>query len=204
MQIRIALSVLVLLAACNQAPERDSPAKTSAAAKPAAAPSSSPSSPPASPSPPAATPAAASRYTSLKQCKVTNSAADEDWSESRCAGVGGLALQLDYGDLRENVQVLRAGQPPLDLALGSRSGGAFNAVGDPVEWRGRGPGNAPAALILRNNVSENVDQPERLTGYLVVTDLTQGCVVANLRPAADQNAAARAIADGPRRACLKE
>ena len=203
MKLRIAASALVLLAACNQPAEQDPPTQPSAAAEGAAAGAVPATSPAADMATSAAAAAPASRYTSLKQCKVTRSAPDEDWSESRCDGQGGWALQLDYGDLRENVQVLRAGRPPLDLNLGALTGGAFNSVGDAIEWRAPGAGQPPAALILRNSVSEDVNQPERLTAYLVVADLAQGCVVANIRPSANQNAAARSIADGPRRDCLK-
>lgn len=202
MQIRIALSVLALLAGCDQPATPGPPAQQSTLAdtEVAVAPTAAPAASPAAQTPPTAP---ASLYTSLKHCKVTKSAPDEDWSESRCEGVGGWTVQLDYGDLRENVQVLRTGQKTLDLSLGSLTGGAFNAIGDALEWRAPGAGLPPAALILRNSVSEDVNQPERLTAYLVVADLAQGCVVANIRPSADQNTAARAIADGPRRACLK-
>ena len=196
MKLRIAASALVLLAACNQPAEQDLPVQASEAASEVAA-------APVNPAISAAAAAPTSRYTSLKQCKVTRSAPDEDWSESRCDGVDGWALQLDYGDLRENVQVLRAGRPSVDLNLGALTGGAFNSVGDAIEWRAPEAGQPPAALILRNSVSEDVNQPERLTAYLVVADLAQGCVVANVPPSADQNAAARAIADGPQRNCLK-
>jgi hypothetical protein len=195
MQNRIILAVLLALAACGKPTEHEPVEPTDGAAA-ATAPATETATSTAAAAP-------ASRYTSLKQCKVTRSAPAEDWSESRCDGVGGWALQLDYGDLRETVQLLRAGRPPLDLNLGALTGGAFNSVGDAIEWRAPGVGQPPAALILRNSVSEDVNQPERLTAYLVVADLAQGCVVANVRPSADQNAAARAVADGPRRACLK-
>jgi hypothetical protein len=195
MENRIILAVLLALAACGK-PAEPEPAEPTNGAAAAPVPASEMVASTAAPVP-------VSRYTSLKQCKVTRSAPDEDWSESRCDGVGGWALQLDYGDLRENVQVLRAGRPPLDLNLGALTGGAFNSLGDAIEWRAPGAGQPPAALILRNSVSEDVNQPERLTAYLVVADLTQGCVVANVRPSADQNGAARAVADGPRRACVQ-
>ena len=61
----------------------------------------------------------------------------------------------------------------------------------------------PAALILRNAVSEDPEDSSRVTASLLVVDLAQGCVVAQVRPQAGQNEAARLIADGPKRACLK-
>jgi hypothetical protein len=145
-----------------------------------------------------------SHYTSLKDCKVVETGAGEDWSVSRCEGRGGIALKVLYDDARDDIQLLRPGQKAMDLALTSLAGGGFNTLDDTVEWRGTGEGGAfkPAALILRNSVVESPERPEQLTALLVVVDLTKGCVVAQVRPKAGQNEAARTIADGPPQPCL--
>ena len=149
--------------------------------------------------------AAASRYTSLKDCKVEELREDEDWSVSRCAGPGGYGLMVDYGDARDDLRLVRPGGKPIELGLLQLNGGGFNSLGDAVEWRGSGAGAAfkPTALIVRNNAVESPERPEQPTGFLVVIDLAQACVVAQIRPSAGHNEAARRIADGPKQPCLK-
>ena len=124
---------------------------------------------------------------------------------SRCSGPGGFSLMVDYGDARDDLRLIKPGAKPVELGLLALNNGGFNSLGDAVEWRGSGAGEAfkPAALIVRNNAVENPERPERPTALLVVIDLAQGCVVAQVRPRPSQNEAARKIADGPRQPCLK-
>ena len=146
-----------------------------------------------------------SHYTSLKDCKGTELREDEDWSVSSCAGPHGYGLILEYGDARDDLRLVRPGGKPIELGLLQLNGGGFNSLGDAVEWRGTGAGAAfkPTALIVRNNAVEHPERPEQLTGFLVVIDLAQACVVAQIRPSAGHNEAARRIADGPKQPCLK-
>lgn len=145
-----------------------------------------------------------SRYTTLKSCQVIDSRKDEDWSVSRCAGPAGYTLYLDYGDARDDLRIQRAGTEPVAIGLIALGSGGFNTLGDTVEWRGTGSGDgfAPAALIVRNSLVEDPERPDRPTGILLVIDLARNCAVAQVRPQAGQNEAARAIADGPQRPCL--
>lgn len=145
-----------------------------------------------------------SRYTSLKDCKVVEAPQDEDWSISRCPGPNGYGLKLNYGDAREDLELLKDGKSLAELNLSLAAGGGFNAVGDTVEWRGTGEGSAfvPAALIVRNHAIRDSEHPDRQTALLMVYDIGQRCIVAIIEPGAGQNEAARAAADGPRRACL--
>ncbi len=133
---------------------------------------------------------------------MVDSNPDEDWSVSRCDGPGDWSLQIDYGDARDDVQLLRKGKPAQPLNLGALTGGAFNGLGDTIEWRGV-DAVKPTALILRNNVSESPEDSSRITASLLVVDLAQGCVVAQVRPQSGQNEKARALADGPKQPCLK-
>jgi hypothetical protein len=192
----IPLVLPVLLAACTEK-KPEAPAATEAATASAAA-----SETPAAPASTLAAAARVSSYTSLKDCEVVDSNADEDWSVSRCSGPGGWALQIDYGDARDDAQLLPKGKAAQPLNLSALTRGAFNGLGDTVEWRGASA-DKPSALILRNAVSEDPEDSSRVTASLLVVDLAQGCVVAQVRPQAGQNEAARLIADGPKRACLK-
>ncbi|HEX4848878.1 MAG TPA: hypothetical protein VFV30_12095 [Novosphingobium sp.] len=152
----------------------------------------------------AAVMARTSQYTSLKDCKVIDDGGGEDWSVSRCAGLGGITLMINYGDARDDLELHLPGKQPTELGLPYLAGGGFNTLGDTVEWRGTGQGKAfrPSALIVRNHAVQDPEHPERPTALLAVIDLTKGCVVAQIKPQAGQNEAARALADGPPRPCL--
>jgi hypothetical protein len=198
---RIAPALLLLpllMAACS---DQSAPAPTISDAPPEVVPASE------APLTPVATPTGGpgSRYTSLKDCKVVELREEEDWSVSRCAGPGGYGLMVDYGDARDDLRLIRPGGKTVELGLLQLSGGGFNALGDTVEWRGSGEGAAfaPTALIVRNNAVESPERPEQPTPFLVVIDLAQSCVVAQVRPTSGQNEQARKLADGPKQPCLK-
>ena len=146
-----------------------------------------------------------SRYTPLKNCKVVESKPEEDWSVSRCMGPGGFAVFVDYGDARDDLRLILPGGKRVPLALIALGGGGFNSLGDMFEWRGIGAGAAfePTALIVRNQVVTSPERPEQMAARLVVVDLKQACVVAQIEPRPAQNEAARAVADGTRQPCLK-
>ena len=203
---RFAPMLMVLLAAaCSGKPEPE-PQQTQAGP---AAEGSAAESPAASAAAEGAEAAGAtSRYTSLKDCKDVESGAaqGEDWAIATCPGLGPWRVRRDYGDAREYLRLTRdprKGAEPKLIATGSYG---FNTLGDTLEWRGTGQGQAftAAALIFRNSVSENPDDSSKQTSYLLVYDLRQGCTVARIAPQPGQNDAARAAADGPQLACLKE
>jgi hypothetical protein len=200
-RLALSLSLVPMLAACSEraakAPDAAGTSTTAAAVPSEAVPVVSPSAP--------AGAARVSRYTSLKDCKVTESNEEEDWSISACPGIGIWKIQRDYGDAREYLRVARADRsvPPKQVAMGYSG---FNSLGETLEWRGTGEGRefAPNALILRNFVSEDPEHSERTTALLMVIDLQQACTIGQVRPGPGQNEAARAIADAPRRSCAKE
>jgi hypothetical protein len=198
----IAPGLALLLAACSSE-------KPAAAPSEGAEPALGSESVPATEAPDASAATAAanaiqSRYTSLKDCKVIEDGGGEDWSVSRCAGLGGYSLMVNYGDARDDLELHLAGKQPVLLGLTYLAGGGFNALGDTIEWRGTGAGAkfAPTAMILRNSAVQDPEHPERPTALLAVVDLKQACVVAQVNPQARQNEAARTIADGPRQRCL--
>ena len=191
------LALAVLLAACSKpvAPTAEptaAPTGASASAVPEAAEPTAPDGP-------------ISKYTSLKNCKVIEDGKGEDWSVSRCQGLGGYTLQLNYFDARESLDLIKDGKVTAELKLWLRGGGGFNALGDTAEWRGnmRGGLFVPRALIVRNNVIRDSAQPEKSTGVLEVIDLKRGCMVGAVEPQPGQNEAARAIADAPPEKCVK-
>lgn len=193
-----ALPLLLALAACSReagpdaAPDESGPQAETGSAEPIPAPDGS------------AAADRTSRYTSLKDCKVVDDGGGEDWSVSRCDGLGGHVLQVNYFDARDSLSLLRDGKVAAELELWMRGGGGFNSIGDTVEWRGAMQGDrfVPRALIVRNHVFRDPEHPDRSSGVLEVIDLAQGCLIGSLEPQPGQNEAARAIADGPKRPCL--
>lgn len=201
--IRVALPVFALLltSACLGKAENDTPAPNATASASTTPPSAVAATTPEI----AAANGKVSRYTSLKDCTAIDGNEDEDWSVSRCKGLGQWTLQLDYGDAREDLRLLSADEGEFKLDLIGLGSGGFNAIGETVEWRGSGEGAnfKPTALIVRNTISEDPAQSQRQTALLYVIDLAQHCAIARVRPGPRQNEEARASADGSARACLE-
>lgn len=196
--LRFALPLtLAALAACSDQAEQPAPQQSTAAAVPSedAAPAIPASDAPAQ---------RASRYSAFKDCRLVDSKEDEDWSVSRCSGPAGWSLQLDYGDAREDLRIVRAGEPSQPLGLPYLAGGGFNSLGDTAEWRGTGEGAdfAPEVLIVRNHSNRDPESTDKQTALLEVIDLVQACVIAQIPPGPGQNEQARAEADKMERACL--
>ena len=155
-----------------------------------------------------ATPAqtATSVYTDLDdtKCKTLELNEDEGGSyKGECKGVGGYKLHVIEGDLRQTVTIVdpKGREHPLEFW---NLTGAFSAVGDKAEWRMRG--KKPIALIVRLNVSENVEDASKTKGYLVVAKITPTgtCVTHFLAPTRSHNYEARRAADkAADRPCLK-
>ena len=182
---------LRLGAACGQ--EASGPADEAApAAKPA---------PAARPAPAAVADAEPPRfrYTRLTGCTLIRSAPEEaGFFEHECEGEGGYRLRHVESDLRENVIVLAPGGGEHSLELSALSRGAFNTLGDTVEWRGdsAAKGFVPTALILRHSAVEDPDPKVPEVSYLVVARLRPSpCVVARVPPGPGQNDRARELAD---------
>lgn len=136
-------------------------------------------------------------YTDLaeKKCRTVESTSDEGGSyKGVCPGVAGFKLEVVEGDLRQSVNVIAKSGERFELNLWNISGG-FSSVGPKAEWRMKG--KTPVGLILRFNVNENPDEPNRVTSYLVVVKLTDGgiCVTEALRPTRSHNFEARKAAD---------
>lgn len=140
-------------------------------------------------------------YTNLgeKSCKTIESDSSEGGSYvGLCGGVGGYKLQVEEGDLRQNIQVITPAGKKHSLDLWTVVGSSFSSLGDKAEWRVRTQKGkvVPVALIIRYNLS-NPEDSTKITSYLAVTKITASkiCVTDKIAPGANANVAARTAAD---------
>lgn len=193
-----AASAAVLLSACS--PETQPPA----APQPPAGPETPPTTPGTPPAQPAPDNGRVSRYTSLKSadCRTTESNIEEGgYVRQECPGLAGYGVQVVEADGRLNLLLRAPGAAEhVSLRLPEQSGGGFSRLGEQLEWRGEGEGAAfkPQAAIVRHMVVQDASEPSRETSNLMVISLGQGgpCLAQVVPPGADQNATARAAADG--------
>lgn len=116
-------------------------------------------------------------FTTMESCKVTASSNEGDgWSESACDGTSGYSLEIDSGDLRENVIVHTPSGKKIDLAIWGLGGGGFSWVGPTADWRVHGPNKEVHALVFRRHMT--IDEHGHETSTLVVVKLqgVVGCV----------------------------
>ena len=142
-----------------------------------------------------------SAYTSLNaaDCKTVGASDEGSSSTQRCAGVGGYSLLVEDDDARMSVTVVAPDGKRHELKYWQVITTGFSALGEKAEWRVRRQGgrDAPVALIVRVNASEDAERPERKTSYLAVAKITAGrvCVTDKIAPSADANERARRAAD---------
>lgn len=120
-----------------------------------------------------------------------------------CPGVAGYKLELIEGDLRQTLNIIGPKGEEHELRFWHLTG-AFTYIGETAEWRMRG--KKPIALIVRLNVSENVEDASKTKGYLVVAKITDSetCVTHFLAPTRSHNYEARKAADkAADRPCLQ-
>jgi hypothetical protein len=124
-----------------------------------------------------------------------------DW-DRRCEGAGGYALEWGSGDLREDLAVI-AGGKRTNLELPAKvAGGAFDALGKTVEWRGPA-GSMQDVLVVRVHVADADGKND--SGRLAIARLGGSpCVVAVVPVGAGQSERARRIADGKLPDCLAD
>lgn len=141
-------------------------------------------------------------YTSLEgfNCKILESSEEGGgWYKGSCKGLSGYNLLVMEGDLRQTITVVDPKKKQFPLELWSTVSSGFSSLGAKAEWRVKKQGNKtlPVALIVRFNVSENPEKPEKTTSYLVVSKVTGNsiCVTDVVKPAANANETARKLAD---------
>jgi len=139
-----------------------------------------------------------------KACRLVeeNLGAGPYWIR-RCKGPAGWRLDWSEDDLREDLRLIAADGRETELRLTELvANGAFNSLGDTIEWRGRGPAK-PDRLIVRVNVANHADAGGPDISKLAVVRLSgTPCVVAIVDPGRGQNQKARALADRPMAACI--
>jgi hypothetical protein len=151
-------------------------------------------------------------YTNLddKRCRTLKSDASEAGEYlGRCTGIAGYTLLIQEGDLRQNITVVTPRKAEHSLELWSVVSSAFSSVGDRAEWRVTKLRNktTPVALIVRYNASEDSENPDKTTSYLVVTKITSKeiCVTDRIPPGPKANEDARRLADeSATKPCLSE
>jgi len=151
-----------------------------------------------------------SLYTSLstRACRTIKSTSTEGGSYiGICPGVAGYALQVEEGDLRQNIQVITPNAQKHSLDLWTVVGSSFSSLGEKAEWRVKHQGGKtiPIALIVRYNVADPEDYKKN-TSWLAVAKITAAkiCVTDKIAPAPNANLAARAAADSAaKRDCLE-
>jgi hypothetical protein len=133
-------------------------------------------------------------------CKtVTVRENPDSYSLQQCEGIAGYSLQVEDGDDRQSVTVVKPGgaRRPLDFARTVSSG--FSTVGSWAEWRVRRLNGKPdpVALIVRLNAQDAPHHPERNISYLAVAKITpeEICVTDKIKPGPDENLEARKAAD---------
>jgi hypothetical protein len=201
MPIRTASLFLVFTALCASGCDRHRPAEavapeTTRPSTPAPVVVEPP--PEATATPPATT--RSSRYSELKDCRLIEAKPDEaGYRLSECSGPAGHALRVIESDGRFNVMVQVPGGSFTSLRLSELGGGAFSQLGERIEWRGTGEGEAfvPDRLVLRYAVAGDPANPDRDTSYLVPVSLAgkEPCVAALIKPGPGQSDEARRIAD---------
>ena len=123
----------------------------------------------------------------------------------RCLGAAGWQLDWSESDLRQGLTLIDANGRETELRLSDLvANGAFNSIGETIEWRGRDVAE-PEALIVRMSVANGVEPRKPDISRLAVVRLTRTpCLVAVVEPGPSQNERARAIADGTMPACLTD
>src|SRR5688572_11146680 len=140
-------------------------------------------------------------YTNVgeKSCRTIKSDASEAGSYvGLCRGVSGYKLQVEEGDLRQNIQVITPAGQKHSLDLWTVVGSSFSSLGDKAEWRVKTQKGkqVPVALVLRYNVA-NPEDSTKSTSYLAVAKITPTkiCVTDKIAPQANAYASARTAAD---------
>jgi len=138
-----------------------------------------------------------SSYTSVKEKDCTTLETHEAGSVQSCPKFGDIKVKVIEGDLRQTITLNRKGTDyPLNFL--ETVSANWSELGPKIEWRYKtGKSGNPVGIIVRLNVSENPEKPQKKTSYLVVSKITTDniCVVGKVSPQSNQNQKARTMAE---------
>jgi hypothetical protein len=138
-----------------------------------------------------------SAYTSIDEKDCHTISTHDLGATQLCKSFAKIDVKVIESDLRQTITLERNGTPyPLELWRTVSS--AWSLLGKKIEWRyPKNHAKQPIAMIVRFKVSENPDNADDMTSYLVVSKITQDqvCVVGKIPPQANQNQLARDMAD---------
>jgi hypothetical protein len=140
------------------------------------------------------------------KCRTMESNIEEGgYVRQRCQGPSGYGFEIVESDLRQSMVIIPpGGTKPFDLPLSAVvANGAFNHLGQTLEWRGPS-GKELETLTVRVNVSRaDTAQPE-ISNLAIIRLSAPACIVAIVPPGVGQSGKARAIADARLPPCLKQ
>ena len=137
-----------------------------------------------------------SSYTSIKADRCRTISTDEIGSRQECRSFADIRVEVIDNDLRQDITLYR-GRDRYPLNFFGKISSQWSMLGEKIEWRYRKNDRAhPFAMIVRFKVSEDLNRPEKMTSYLLVSKITPDtiCVVGKIPPQAGQNQRAREMA----------
>ena len=136
-----------------------------------------------------------SQYTSIaeKDCRTLDS--DNMGSIQECEPYQNIFVKVLEGDIRQSI-TLRREEKEYALNFWLTITDAFSSLGSKIEWRYKVDNpHYPVGLIVRLDVTEEIEDMEHRISYLIVSKIThnQICVVGKILPQANQTLLARSM-----------
>ena len=148
-----------------------------------------------------------SSYTSIEESDCTDLDSDSMGSIQECESFEDITVKVIEGDLRQMITLIRNNQE-YNLDFWSIVSPMFSTLGAKIEWRHEiDKPRKLKGMIVRFEASDNFDNFDKTSSYLVVSKITDDkmCVVSKVAPSEKQNEIARKFLDAKEQlSCLKE
>jgi len=138
-----------------------------------------------------------SSYTSIEQKDCITLDSDNIGSVQECESFEDIGVKVVVGDSRESI-ILTRNEKEYDLELLATFKNIFSSFGSKLEWRHELTNSKNIkGVIIPLNMSDDPDNLDRTTPYLLVTKITKEkvCVVAKIAPQKEQDEIAIEILD---------
>jgi len=138
-----------------------------------------------------------SSYTSIEQKDCITLDSDNIGLVQECEAFEDIGVKVLVGDTRKSI-ILTRNEREYDLEFLSMLKPLFSSFGSKLEWRHELINSKNIkGVIIPINMSDDIENLEKTTSYLIVTKITKDkiCVVAKIAPQKDQNEIAREILD---------